>query len=283
MKDKNKVELYLEYENNLAESPHYDTRYRLLSWIDIPKGLLITSDTRGKIKSYGFNEKIGCAIPLNRSNGFLVCGSTNLYTLEDGVIKSIYDLTKEFDSSERCNDANIDKLGRLWFSSIVDDGIHAPESKLYCYSNKELVCMDSDLKLGNGICWNSKYTRMFVVDSVAHVIYVYDYDLDTGYISNRRVLCNIYDGTPDGMLIDKDENLWVAIWDGARIEVRSSKTGLLKKTYDVPTSNVTCLAYNKEESMLVITSAKSSDRLGGNLFELKVDVKFPDFEYAKID
>jgi gluconolactonase len=283
MKDKFKVELFLEYENNLAESPHYDTRYRLLSWVDIPKGLLITSDTRGKIKTVSFNEKIGCAIPLKRSNGFLVFGTTNLYVYEEGIIKSICDLTKEFDPSNRCNDANIDKMGRIWFSSIVDDGIHSPESKLYCYTNKELVCMDPDLKLGNGICWNAKYTRMFVVDSVAHVIYVYDYDLDTVYISNKRVLCNIYDGTPDGMIIDKDENLWVAIWDGERIEVRSSKTGLLKKTYDVPTSNVTCLCYNKEESSLIITSAKSADRLGGNLFELKTDVKFPDFEYATID
>lgn len=283
MKDKNKVELYLEYENNLAESPHFDPRNRLLSWVDIDKGYLITSDTRGKIKTTAFNEKIGCAIPLIKGNGFLVCGTKNIYTLIDGVITPICDLTKDLDPSQRCNDANIDKLGRLWFSSIVDDGIHAPESKLYCYTNKELVCMDTDLKLGNGICWNSKYTRMFVVDSVAHAIYVYDYDLDTGYISNRRVLCNIYDGTPDGMLIDSDENLWVAIWDGARVEVRSSKTGLLKKSYDAPTANITCLAYNKEESMLVITSAKSSDRLGGNLFSLNVDVKFPDFEYAKID
>lgn len=283
MKDKYKVELFLDYDNTLAESPYYDTRNRLLSWIDIPKGLLLTLDKRGNIKEYDFKEKIGCAIPLNRSNGFLVLGSTGIFIYEDNKVSLLHDLTNTLDKSERCNDANIDKMGRIWFSSIVDDGIHAPESKLYCYNNKEVICMDDGLKLGNGICWNKKNTRMFLCDSEAHAIYVYDYNLDMGNIDNRRVLCNIYDGVPDGMLIDNDENLWIAIWGGARIEVRSSKTGLLKKTYDVPTLNVTSLAYNNEDSNIIITSAKSSDRLGGKLFELKTDVKFLEKEYAKLD
>lgn len=283
MKDKNKVELYIEYDNSLAESPYYDPMNKVLSWIDVDKGLLILSDNRGKIKTVDFKEKIGCAIPLKGSKGFLVCGTTNLYIYEDGTIKPICDLTNELDSSQRCNDAKVDKMGRLWFSSMVDDGIHAPEGKLYCYTNRQLVCMDSDLKLGNGICWNKKNTKMYLVDSIAHAIYVYDYDLDTGNISNRRVLCNIYDGTPDGMLIDKDENLWVAIWGGARIDVRSCKTGLLKKSYDVPTLNVTSLAYNKDDNNIIITTAKSHDNYGGNIFELKTDVKFDDFEYARLD
>lgn len=283
MKDKYKVELFLDYDNTLAESPYYDTRNRLLSWIDIPKGLLLTLDKRGNIKEYDFKEKIGCAIPLNRSNGFLVLGSTGIFIYEDDKVSLLHDLTNILDKSERCNDANIDKMGRIWFSSIVDDGIHASESKLYCYNNKEVICMDDGLKLGNGICWNKKNTRMFLCDSEAHAIYVYDYNLDMGNIDNRRVLCNIYDGVPDGMIIDNDENLWIAIWGGARIEVRSSKTGLLKKTYDVPTLNVTSLAYNSEDSNIIITSAKSSDRLGGKLFELKTDVKFPGKEYAKLD
>ena len=283
MKDKFKVELFLDYDNTLAESPYYDTRNRLLSWIDIPKGLLLTLDKRGSIKEYNLGEKIGCAIPLNNSNGFLIFGSTGLYAFIDNKKTLLYDLTNILDKSERCNDANVDKMGRIWFSSIVDDGIHAPESKLYCYNNKEVICMDSNLKLGNGICWNKKNTRMYLCDSEAHAIYVYDYDLDTGNIDNRRVLCNIYDGLPDGMIIDNDENLWVAIWGGSRIEVRSSKTGLLKKTFDVPTLNVTSLAYNSEDSNIIITSAKSSDRLGGKLFELKTDIKFLEKEFVKLD
>jgi len=283
MKDKYNVELFLDYDNSLAESPYYDTRNGIFSWIDIPNGLLLTLDKRGSIKKYDFKEKIGCAIPLNRSNGFLVFGQTHLYILEDNTISPLYDLSTILDKSERCNDANIDKMGRIWFSSIVDDGIHKAESRLYCYTNKEIICMDSDLKLGNGICFNKKYSRMFVCDSEAHAIYVYDYDIDTGNITNRRVLCNIYDGVPDGMIIDNNENLWIAIWGGARIEVRSSKTGLLKRSYNVPTLNVTSLAYNSIDSNIIITSAKSSDRLSGKIFELKTDIKFPDKEFAKLD
>ena len=283
MKDKNKVELYMDVDNLLAESPYYDSRFRVLSWIDIPNGLLHIADSRGKEKIVDFREKIGCAIPLKRSNGFLVFGTTNLYIYADEKIEIFYNLTNHLTGKERCNDAAIDKMNRIWFSSIVDDGIHEAESKLYCLSNNELVCMDSDLKLGNGICWNKKNDKMYLVDSIAHAIYVYDYNLDTGMITNRRILCNIYDGSPDGMIIDKDEFLWIAIWGGARIEVRNCKNGLLKKSYDVPTLNVTCLTYNSDEKNIIITSAKSSDRLSGKLFELKTDAKFPDIDYAVIE
>ncbi|MBP5444765.1 MAG: SMP-30/gluconolactonase/LRE family protein [Acholeplasmatales bacterium] len=283
MKDKFKVELFLDFENNLAESPIYDPKNKLVSWIDIVKGTLNTLDKRGKISTINFNEKIGAAIPLKNNNSFLVCGTKALYTYEDGSIKELYDLTNVLDPSQRCNDAKVDDFNRLWFSSIVDDGIHAPEGKLFCYTNKEVICMDPDLKLGNGICFNKKNNRMFLADSAAHCIFVYDYNLDTGYITNRRILCNIYDGVPDGMLIDKDENLWVAIWGGARIEVRSSKTGLLKKTIDTPITNPTALTFNEEEGMIIISSAKASDGTGGKLYSYKVDVKFPPFNYAKID
>ena len=283
MRDKNKVEVYMNVENDLAESPFYDSRYKVLSWIDIPKGLLHLAYANGKMVKVDFKEKIGCAIPLNNCHGYLVCGTTHLFLYENNEIKELFDLTNVIESNQRCNDAAIDKLGRLWFSAIVDDGIHEDESKLYCYYKNEIKCMDSNLKLGNGICWNKKNTRMFVADSEANCIYVYDFNLDSGSISNRRVLCKIYDGVPDGMVIDKDEHLWIAIWNGARIEVRDSKTGLLKKTYDVPTLNVTSLNYCSEEKSIIITTARSNDDNGGKIFELKTDMKFLDKDYMNIE
>ena len=54
MKDKNKVEVYMNVDNNLAESPFFDSRYKVLSWIDIPKGLLHLAYMNGKMKSIYF-------------------------------------------------------------------------------------------------------------------------------------------------------------------------------------------------------------------------------------
>ena len=85
------------------------------------------------------------------------------------------------------------------------------------------------------------------------------------------------------MIIDKDEHLWIAIWDGARIEVRDSKNGLIKKTYDVPTLNVTSLTYSTDEKSIIITTAKSSSPDGGKIFELKTDIKFPEDDYFNIE
>ena len=283
MKDKTKVEVVYGNKYTLGESPFYDPRNKVLSWVDIVKGSLYIQDSHNRIKEINFKEKIGAAIPLKKSNGFFVCGTTGLYTVEDNSIKQVYNLKQTLEPFQRCNDAKADRMGRVWFTSIVDDDIHAPEGKLYCYVNKEVLCMDPDLRLGNGIAWNKDNSKMFLIDSVAHCIYSYDYDLDTGYITNKKVLCEIRDGEPDGMTIDTDDNLWIGIWDGSRIEVRSSRTGILKKTINMPTLKITSCAFDNDENILYATSAKSNDECGGSLFKIKVEAKGQDIDYAIID
>lgn len=283
MKDKFKVETFLDSSYKLAEGPNYDSLSKNISWVDIDSNLLCIMDQHQRIKEIDFKVKVGAAIPMKKPNAYFVCGEKALYTYEDGIIKEIYNLNKEYLPFQRSNDAKADLYGRVWFSATVYDGIHANESKLFCYSNREVICMDPDLKLGNGIAWNKKNDKMYLSDSGNHCIFIYDYDLDTGYISNRKVLCKI-DGIPDGLTIDNDDNLWIAIWDGSRIEVRSGKTGILKKEIEVPTRNVTSCAFITDNyDSLLITTAKSSDSNGGKLYKLKVDAKGKQENYAKID
>ena len=200
------------------------------------------------------------------------------------LFKKFYDndLKDYYETFQRSNDAKADKFGRVWFSSIVDDEIHSPSGKLFCYKDMEVICMDQDVKLGNGICFNKDYSKLFLVDSCSNVIYSYNYNLDLGIITNRKELCKIYDICPDGMIIDDDENLWIAIWGGSRIEVRSSKTGMLKKTINIPSLNVTSLTYDNDKKEIIVTSAKDKENLG-SIYRLKVHTTFPDIDYAKVD
>ena len=169
---------------------------------------------------------------------------------------------------------------------MVDDGIHTPSGALYCYCNKEFICMQENTKIGNGMAWNSKADKLYYADSVEHKVYVYDYDIDTGYISNRKVLFEIHDGSPDGMIIDKDDNLFVCIWDGSRVEVRSSKTGILKRVIDIPTKLVTSCAFigDKLDNLLITTaSLDNTDKFSGNIFKVHLDYVGKECDYIKID
>lgn len=276
MKDKTKIELVNDEKYILAEGPFYDIRTKATSWVDIKDKKLFILDKNNKLKTITFKEKIGAAVPLSRSFGYLICGEKALYIYENNEIKVLKELNDIMNSGMRCNDAKADKFGRLWFSTIVDDGFHAPSSALYCYTNREIICMQDGLKLGNGMAWNKDNTKFFFADSEEHVVYSYDFDLDTGYISNRKVLFEIKDGVPDGMTIDDNDNLYVCIWGGSRIEVRSSKTGILKREIKLPTKLITSCTFkgdNFNELFVTTASLEESDKYAGKLFKISLDAK----------
>ena len=286
MKDHFKVEELSDDIYLLAESPFYDSRSKVISWVDILGAKLYLLDNHGKKKVVEFSEKIGAAVPLKRSYGYLVCGETKLFLYENNQIKELKNLDRIVDSTKRCNDAKADPFGRLWFSTIVDDGIHAPSSSLYVYANREIICQDDDLKLGNGMAWSKDGTKFFFADSANHAVYEYDYDVNTGYISNKKELFKVYDGAPDGMAIDYNDNLFVAIYGGSRIEVRSSKTGILKKTINIPAKLVTsCCFIGDDYNELFITTSSIGeyDKFAGRIFKCKLDYKGKEPDLAKID
>lgn len=278
------IELFNNEKYILGEGPIYDYRFKTISWVDIVgESLYIKSEN--DIKKIKFNERIGAAIPIDGRNGYIVLGTSNLFLYENDEIKGLKSLDGITNGTNRCNDAKADSFGRLWFSIIVDDGIHQPKSALYHYFNNEIKLMDDDLKLGNGMAWNKDNTKFYLNDSANHKIYVYDYDLKKGTISNKKVLCDMGFDTPDGMTIDKNDNLFIAIWDGSRIEVRNSKTGALKEEIKMPTSLITSATFIGEKmDTLLVTSAKldRTDEFAGNIFKVKTSYTGLDINLVKI-
>lgn len=278
------IELFNNEKYILGEGPIYDYRFKTISWVDIVgESLYIKSEN--DIKKIKFNERIGAAIPIDGRNGYIVCGTTNLFLYENDEIKVLKSLDGITNGTNRCNDAKADYFGRLWFSIIVDDGIHQPKSALYCYFNNEIKLMDDNLKLGNGMAWNKENNKFYLNDSANHKIYVYDYDLDTGNISNKKVLCDMEGVTPDGMSIDNKDNLFISIWDGEKIEVRNSETGSLIDEIIIPTKLVTSSIFigDKMDALLVTTAKLDrTDEYAGNIFKVKTNYIGTKINFVKI-
>ncbi len=277
------LELLCDIKNILGEGPYYDYRNGNISWIDIVRKKLFILDKNKKLKEVLFKEKIGAAIPIKDSYGFIVFGETKLFLYQNDEIKEYKDISNIVSNGMRCNDAKADRKGRIWFSTMVDDGISKPHGGLYTIINDEIVCMQ-ETKLGNGLAWNKDNTKFYFNDSIDHKVFIFDYDINTGLISNRKVLAEI-DGIPDGMTIDDNDNLFIAIWGGNRIEVRDSISGKILDIINMPTKLVTSCTFSGENyNELIITTASLSelDEYAGKVFKLKVNYKGLPESFVKI-
>ena len=296
----------------LGESPFYDPRTKTVSWVDIIAGKFYTqkitsehfSDNNSEHLSchniadhsieysmipdvYELHQQIGAAVPMANTGDYLIAGTDGLYILstsatQEGnqVITKVLSLTDTFEPYQRSNDAKADPKGRLWFgSSVLDD--HEPCGNLYMLQGSTPVIKQPDTLISNGMAWNKACNKFYFSDSLYHAVFVYDYDNETGNIANRRTLFEVENGIPDGMCIDSEDNLWVAIWGGHRIEKRSSIDGSLLATITVDAKNVTscCFIGNALDTLIITTSG--NDETGendGKLFICKVDTTglYPD-------
>jgi sugar lactone lactonase YvrE len=136
------------------------------------------------------------------------------------------------------------------------------------------------ISIPNGITWSKDNKTMYLSDSPTQNIYAYDYDEDTGEISNKRVFFHVEDehGQPDGQALDSDGNLWSAIF-GMGIVVKLSAEGNVLATVKLPTRCVTCPVF--VDDWIYVTTAEeeepdrfpSSIRFQGRLFRCKVGVR----------
>ncbi|MCR5624120.1 MAG: SMP-30/gluconolactonase/LRE family protein [Lachnospiraceae bacterium] len=248
------AELFINEKYGIAEAPFYVAKNKRLSWVDILAGKLYMMDDGGDITSVDFGQMIGAAVPID-DDSYMVAAVDGLYKYSNGNITKIRDLTDVYEPYQRSNDAKFDPKGRLWFGATVYDGQHEDHGNLFSFEDGNVVLRQPDTKLSNGMAWNKEADKFYFSDSEEHKIFVYDYDNESGNITNRKTLFEVTDGVPDGMTIDSKDNLWVAVWGGNRLEYRDGKTGEKLDEIYVPAKQVSsCCFYGSEKSLFITTA-----------------------------
>jgi sugar lactone lactonase YvrE len=134
-----------------------------------------------------------------------------------------------------------------------------------------------NIGISNTLAWSPDRRRLFFGDTLANIIWAYDYDQQTGDISNERpFLENFSRGLPDGSSVDTEGFLWNCRYSGACI-VRVAPDGRIDRIIEMPVRNVTtCTFGGSDLSTLYVTTASNDaapgDRLAGGLFALRTDV-----------
>lgn len=238
----------------LAEGPVWDPFRGRILWVDILAGDVYVGrfahggaiDIDEKVP---FPDTVG-AVAVSAAGEWLVAGTRRLYTRGvDGGITAGPELIDVDD--RRFNDGKPDPAGRF----VV--GTKGPGDELLLQVDPDGigVVLDDDLGLSNGLGWTGDGRTLYSIDTLRRRIHVRAYDPATGATGVRRVFAEFTQGYPDGMTVDSEDHLWVALWGEGRV-VRISPAGDIVGTVDVPAPHTSCPVFaGPELDTLIITTA----------------------------
>lgn len=155
------------------------------------------------------------------------------------------------------NDGKCDRRGRYWCGSVHSDFIGRQAELFRLDPDHTFHRMDGDFTVGNGIAFSPDDRRMYFSDTRSEVVWVYDLDIETGAISNRRQFISTADieGRVDGATVDREGNYWAALIHGAAIAC-FSPAGKMIERIPVPAKQPTMVTFGGPDlDVMFVTSA----------------------------
>lgn len=272
----------LDAKAELGEGSIWNPVENKLYWINIEgKALHIYDPQTKKDVEFATGSRVGTVVPV-KGGGVLVALQKGIYKM-DTKTGNLTSLTQPIqDSTIRFNDGKCDPSGRFWVGTMALDQ-RKGAAVLYRFDKDGSIhTMIENVTISNGIVWSADKKTMYYIDTPTGEVVGYDYDDATGEISNKRVAVKVEDGSPDGMTIDENDHVWVALWGGNAVGCYDPKTGKLLQKVQVPAPNVTSCAFGgKDLKTLYITTARgqmSDEQLkkypqSGGLFSVQLNVK----------
>ena len=276
------LELLVDSRSFLGEGPVWDARIDRLAWVDIMAGRLHLTAPDGDTRTIQLPGPVGCLVP-RASGGWVAALADGFWAVaEDGATERLVDVQSDRPDL-RFNDGKCDPAGRFWAGTMALDH-RAGAGRLYRLDpDLSVHAMVDDVAISNGIDWSLDGRTMYYVDTPTHRIDRFDFEPETGAISNRRPFVTIdrADGGPDGLTVDVEGAVWLALWDGGRVR-RYRADGSIDRDIRLPVSEVTCPTFGGPDlDELYITSAWESlspdqhaaEPLAGGLFRARPGVR----------
>ncbi|MBI5087061.1 MAG: SMP-30/gluconolactonase/LRE family protein [Acidobacteria bacterium] len=278
------MELALDAKADLGEGPVWDDQTGRLIWVDIMANRVNLFEPSTKaVRSIDVGAPVG-AVAMRASDGLLIALADGLalLSLESEELNRLCELPG-VTPAVRMNDGKCDVAGRFWIGTMAYNFQQGAGSLYRLEAGRPPVVILQDLTISNGIDWSPDASRMYFVDSPTRGIDVFDYDPSSGGISGRRTFAEITleGAVPDGLCVDAEGNVWVALWGGSCVQC-FDPNGRLQTTVPVPASQVTSCAFGGADlSDLYITTARGglsaaqldSQPQAGGLFRIRPGVK----------
>ena len=278
-----KPECVWKLKSLLGEGTVWVKSLNSIFFVDIKKKKIFILNTKNrKKKIIKVNKEIGFLSQVKKSI-FILGLKGELRIVDLKIKKKIKSIIIEKEKPlNRLNDGKTDPRGRLWFGSMDNLERNVESGSLYCLDNNfKLTKVDSNYMITNGPAFIDT-KNFFHTDSRKKIIYKIKIDNNLN-IKRKKIFKKFskFDGSPDGMTIDKLKNLWVCHFGGACISVFNKKGKKIHKI-NLPAKNVTnCTFGGKNNTDLFISTARKSMnktdlqkfKFSGSLFKVKTNIK----------
>ncbi len=281
-----KIEIAYRCKNTLGEGITFSKKDQTLYWLDI--------DNTSKLHRFNLiNQQIDIfeipeivtATSIKSENEIILVSNNgiNLFDTNNKKFERILNIENKF-LHTRSNDGASDVMGRLWFGTMQNnfdkDGESIPIKenigKLYRVDKDNIITIVEDnIGIPNTFVWSPDNKNFYFTDTLDGNIMKYDYDVETGNLSNKQFFANFDRGFPDGSTMDTDGCLWNCRWGGSCV-VRYTPSGKVDQVIEMPVENITnCVFGGKDLKTLFITSAnnpgKNQHELDGSLFSINLN------------
>jgi D-xylonolactonase len=264
----------------LGEGALWDAASNAVYFVDIKGRRVHRLSEDGAQASWPAPSQVSFIVPA-QGGGFVCALEDGLYRFDPatGAFALLRHVEQDLPGN-RFNDGFVDGQGNLWFGSM-DNAEEQPSGALYRLGGDgRLSTADSDYVITNGPAMSPDGKTLYHTDTLKRTVYRFDVQAD-GQLANKRVFVTIAGtGHPDGMAVDVDGNVWIALFGGGRIE-RYTADGALLDHVAFPCSNITKLAFGGADRRTVYVTtawkgmdadARAREPLAGGLFTFRSPV-----------
>lgn len=253
------AELLLDARAELGEGPVWDPEGACLWWVDIDRGRIHRTDpvTR-EDRDIDVGQPVG-AVGLRAAGGLVAAVRDGFGDVDTRRGTFHLRTPVEIDVPDtQMNDGKPDPAGRFWAGTLARDHAAGRGTLYRLGADWAVEPMLGGLAISNGMDWTDDGRTMYFIDSPTGRVDRFSFDVQSGAIDDRRPAFTIPAGmgAPDGLTLDAEGYLWVALWDGWAV-ARFSPDGRLDTVVDVPAQQVTCQVFGgRDLALLFITTAR---------------------------
>jgi sugar lactone lactonase YvrE len=254
-----RVEVVLDVKTTLGEGPLWDVDQQRLYWIDSFDGRVFRSTADGReLRSWDVPQKIGSMALRKDGEGAILSLERGFYTLDfkTGEVTLIHDPEPNLPRN-RINDGKVDRRGRF-FAGSMDTMEESASGALYRLDpDFSVTRLDGGMTCSNGPCFSPDDKTFYFSDTWTGDIWAYDFDINTGSVSNRRAFVKADmsgGGGTDGSTVDAEGGLWNVLVYVGKI-VRYTADGKVDRVIEMPVKKVTSVMFGGPNlDILYVTS-----------------------------
>lgn len=253
------AERFTEVVTYHGEGPFWDAAQNRLLLVDMLAGAVVAVDGQGSASRHRLST-VATVIRARRGGGYVLAAERRLLLLgpelrEESSFPEVFS-----DPGIRMNEGGCDPQGRFYIGTMAYDQTPGA-GRLYRIDPDGAVgVVLPSVTISNGLQWNAAGDTAFYDDTPTHEVQVFDFDGDTGTFSNGRTFARIEGpGGPDGMAIDEEDGIWVALYGGSAV-YRYDPSGTLTEVVEVPgaTQVTACTFGGEDRRTLFITTSREN-------------------------